>query len=293
MLETQVHIRQSGLGNADKCLRSFQLSLEKPEGFREGGSVQRAMGTGYHAAQEMHYQHSKIGQTCSLDDLVAVALNTFHDEVAKIDPAMFKWSKEVADQDMGDLKLTKMVSSYFEGGHRWDIEHTVELTTGELMIVPPYTVLAVEATFGYDADLEIRGVPVRGAMDLVLEDASGWITIVDHKTAGKKWDQGKHRARKQNQPPFYIGVAEVLWPGRPGYRFVYDIMTYKGEFERRPSDVRPEHVTAVFEKAQQVLTLYKGMRAGGMDLPVNPSSNLCSPVYCDFWTICSQGAALD
>lgn len=275
--ETVVYVRQSGLGSADKCLRSFQYGLEAPEGLLPGGSVQRAMGTGYHAALEMYYQHVTWGPA-SLDDLVACALNTFHGEVAKIDPSMFKWSKEVADVDMADLKLASMVRAYFEDVHQW---------------TDPFSVLEVETTFGYGSEIEIRGIPVRGAMDLVLEDPSGWITIVDHKTAGKKWDQNKHKARKQNQPAFYVGVAELLWPGRPGYRFVYDIMTYGGVFERRISEVTPGHIDAVFEKAQQILTLYKGMRSGGMDLPVNPSSNLCSPVYCDFWSACPQGAALD
>ena len=275
---TKVTVRQSLLGSADKCLRSFQYSLERPEGFQEGGSIQRSLGTGYHnGGMEPFYKALMLGHPVpTIDDSVALALTEMHDDIAKADPENFKWSKEITDVDAADLKLASMVRTYFEEEHYWPED---------------FKVLGVEHTF--DFPYMVYGQPVHGTMDLVLEDPLGYIVIVDHKTCGRMWDSTKHKPRKQNQPAFYTRVAKLIWPDRPGYRFVYDIMSYAGKFERRISDPTEAHEQAVWDKAEQLVALYKMMRGSGLDLPVNPSSTLCSPAFCDFWPVCPQGEALD
>jgi hypothetical protein len=277
---TPVYVRQSLLGSADKCLRAFQFDLENKD-HPQAGSVARAIGTAYHGDKELFYNEffnrTQIAHN-SPHIFVAHAQALLLEEIGKVDPEQFQWSKNCQNADQALDILDVMSTAYYTGEHYWQ---------------EPYTLVGSEVLFGYSEPMEVRGVVVRGAMDRVFEDPSGWITIVDDKTAGKRWPHDKHNARKQNQPPFYIGVAQELWPNRPGYRFVFDIMTYKGEFERRQSHVTEAHVHATFEKAQQILALYNGMRSGGMDLPVNPSSNLCSEAYCDHWSYCSQGAVLN
>jgi hypothetical protein len=277
-------VRQSLLGSVDKCLRSAQFSIETPP-MVPSGSIQRSLGTGYHAAMERFYKfrmETEYTEPFNWEIATAVfvetALTCMHDDIDSVARAggSFKWSKEITDVDMADTKLAHMVRSYFEGDHYWPAE---------------FEVVGVEHSFTF-AD-EIMGMPMHGTMDLVLRDPSGYIVIVDHKTCARMWDQSKHKPRKQNQPGFYVHAARKLWPDAAGYRFVYDICSYKGDFERRISDPSPAHEHAVMEKAEQFIVLYKGLRANGMDLPVNPSSNLCSPSFCDYWSICPQGAALD
>jgi hypothetical protein len=135
--------------------------------------------------------------------------------------------------------------------------------------------------------------------DLVLQDPNAWIIAVDHKTAGRRWPDGKHSPRKNVQSPFYTGLLQEIYPDAPGVRFVFDVMTYpnkKGEctFERRISDPEPRHIEAVRKQAQTFVTLYEKVHVeNGLDLPGNPTSTLCSPAYCDFWEVCPFGAALD
>ena len=106
------------------------------------------------------------------------------------------------------------------------------------------------------------------------------------------WPAGKEHPRKNNQAAWYVSALQQIFPDAPGYRFCFDIITYAGKFDRRMVDPEPRHIEAVDAKALQVATVYRTLRAVGTDLPANPSSNLCSEKYCDFWTICPHGANL-
>lgn len=116
--------------------------------------------------------------------------------------------------------------------------------------------------------------------------------IVTHNTARRAWPKGKEHPRKNNQAPWYIPMVRADFPGAHGYRFVFGIMTYGGKFERRIADPGPAHIAAVEAKALQLATLVDGMASAGMDLPANPSSNLCSEKWCDFFELCPHGRSL-
>jgi hypothetical protein len=131
-----------------------------------------------------------------------------------------------------------------------------------------------------------------GTMDLVLIDPFGAVIGVDHKTAGRMWPAGKEHPRKNNQASWYVGALKEMFPQAPAYRFCFDVMTYAGKFDRRVVEPSDDHIKAVEAKATQVATLYSWARAGGLDLPANPGSNLCSDKYCDFWTLCPHGEVL-
>lgn len=271
-------IRQSLLGSFDACPRRLQYELEAPKDQYRSGIV-RAVGTAYHAGLEYYYRSVMRGDSFSWHEFRVqfcqdTAVNALEDEIARAGDA-FIWDDKFKDFDAAAETVRSMLAAYFEGGHAWPAE---------------WAVLGVEETFEFPFH---NGHTRSGTIDLVLQDPNGWIYDVDHKTAGRKWDQGKHKPRKNNQAPFYTAALQQMYPEAPGWRFVFDVMTYKGEFERRISDPQPGHIQAVLDKSIQVISLYEGMRANGLDLPVNPSSNLCSPRYCDFWDICPSGSALD
>lgn len=287
-----MRVRQSTLGEADKCLRSLQYSLEHPT--YHGGSI-RAVGTGYHMAHEHFYgfvetwgwdplvQFTEVRQTLITESIKvgqerfdqSVAMAPSHVSEETKTAGAFRWDDTAPDTETGHAMIESMVRAYHDGGHAW---------------TPEFEVLGVEVPFS----LPFHGDHTRdGSIDLVLKDSAGYIIGDDHKTAGRAWDKGKHEARKQNQSPWYTAALMELYPNAPGYRFTYSIMTYAGKFERRISDVGMRHILATERKAMQVVSLYEHLRGAGYDLPANPASTLCSPKWCDHWDICEHGAALD
>jgi hypothetical protein len=273
-----VKVRQSTVKD---CLRSMQYTIEQPT--FHGGSV-RALGTGYHAGVELLYlarQHGLVLPTPA--EAIAHAIKTFDDTSAMVPShateltrtaGNFKWNKTVPDRETAVEMLNVMLPAYYEQG----------------LYPADWKVLGVEVPFELAwSELGTRN----GSIDLVLQDPNGWVVIDDQKTAGKAWPEGKHKPRKAHQAPWYVSAARELFPGAPGYRFVFSIMTYKGKFERRISDPEPRHEAAADQLLFDTVALYKTARANGLELPANPSSNLCSPEYCDWWDICPFGAALD
>jgi hypothetical protein len=281
-----VKVRQSTLGEADKCLRSLQYSLESPV---YHGGVSRAIGTAYHFGLESAYRslidHGEFPEIHmprieAYERLQAsVELAPSHPSEETKQRGSFKWSKDIPDFETATRVLDVMLEAYWA-----DPDAVWRREDG-------WTVLGVEVGF----HLPLWGNHTSdGSIDLVIQGPDGEIVGEDHKTAGRnKWPYNKHHARKQNQSPWYVMALQQLYPDATGYRFFYDIMTHKGVWERRESIVNPEHIQAVQEKALQVVTLYEGMRGAGLDLPANPSSTLCSPDYCDHWDICPYGQALD
>jgi hypothetical protein len=279
-----MRIRQSTLGDADTCLRRMQYSIESP--VYHGGSV-RAVGTAVHAGHELYYGsrlEGPLGYT--VQDIIHHAQQVFTDTV-NMKPSHaseftkqageFQWDDKVPDHDTGLVLVASILTAYHaDPDIPWPLD---------------WEVLGTEVPF----ELPLYGDHTRaGSIDLVLRDPAGNIVGVDHKhVSGNMWAYNKHHARKHPQPPFYVGALKELHPGAPGYRFFFDIMSFKGKFERREVTVTDEHIAAIHAKAVEVSTLYLGMRSAGLELPANPSSNLCSPLYCDAWSVCPYGAALD
>lgn len=288
-------VRQSTLGSADKCLRALQYDLEHP--VYHGGST-RALGTAYHHALERFYGDG--GEQLSTAELVGLAMNEFNrcvsmapsHETEKVKtPGTFRWDEAVPDADTAHDVLGLIVPEYVTN-HAWPIDRSASGSADTPRRPRPgmFTVVGVELGFS----LEFFGDHTRnGSMDLVLLDEHGFFVGVDHKTAGRMWPQGKEHPRKQNQAPWYTKALQIMYPDGVGHRFVFDVMTLKGKFERRIADPRPEHIEAVERKALQVVSLYEGMRSNGLELPANPANTLCNPKWCDHWTICEYGAQLD
>lgn len=269
-----MRVRQSLLGSFDACPRRAQYSIED-QTYHSG--IVRAVGTAYHAGLEYYYLKRQEGGGSPgawyggvMEDMAESALAG---EIEKAGEA-FVWDDKFPDYDTAKACLHHMLTRYFEDDHTWPVD---------------WTVLGVEQYFELPFGDHVR----TGTMDLVLQAPDGGILGVDHKTAGRKWDQYKHLPRKNSQSSFYVAALRELYPDAAYYRFVFDVMTYKGEFERRVSDPSIQHCQAVLDKALQVATLMDGMRGAGMDLPANPSSTLCSSKWCDWFAVCPHGAILD
>lgn len=281
-----MRITQSMLGNADKCLLSFQYGLDKPEWFKRIAGSERLVGTGFHAGLELLFRARLEGRSDPmLGSMIDAAFGAFESgclvdayDNSPVDEVL--WSERVPDHDTAHIFMSSMLAEYVEGGHTWPVDWDV------IGVEVSETVVIGAHTFKLGADL-------------VLRDPNGWIVLVDFKTANKAWDQNKHKARKNNQGALYTELAKYVWPGEPGYRFVFDIIQPPNasgicKFDRRICDPSPEHGQAILKKATDLAFLYETVHVkAGMDLPANPASTLCNPKWCDYWGGCPHGAALD
>ena len=178
--------------------------------------------------------------------------------------------------------VTNMVVAYFHG---------VE-AKGKTPEQPPavwpaeYEVKAVELEF-YSPF--VPGWNKKGFIDLVLFDpATGYYIIADHKTSGRRWAKGKEHPRKNIQGPLYIMAVKELFGDVPAI-VCYDVMTEGLVFERRRTEVGPEHLQAVVDRGWETAQLIDS----GLALPANPDSNFCNPKFCTFWDVCPSGGALE
>lgn len=283
-----MRISQSILGQADKCMLAAQYTIDKPAWAKKVGSAARAVGTGYHAGLEWFYRQrmESFDVAPDLEGMCREAWKVFEESTTfdRYDQTPldeFKWDDKVPDVETGRAMIQSMLHQYVTGGHVWPND---------------WLVLGVEMPLPKD-DPDLG--PIRGSIDLVLQDPAGGIMLVDHKTGGKMWDQGKAEPRKQNQAPFYTRAAKRMFPDAPYVRFAFDIMTYPSarsgpKFERRTSNPDARHEEAILKKALDFTTMYQEVHVRlGRDLPANPASTLCNGKWCDFFDGCAFGAALE
>jgi hypothetical protein len=292
-----VRFSQSTLDKADNCLLSFQYTIEDDTYF---DGIVRAVGTAYHAGLEQHYKWADIvDDPPVLRETLEVATENLTGAIARGEErGTFAWDEKFPDEGAARAAVSGMLTHYF----------TVELEDGPIpWPAEDWEVLGVEVPweFEHPAPLGDALTLTSRGIDLVLRHrVTDWIVGVDHKTTGRGWDAHKHDPRKKAQGPLYVWAMQHLYPDAPGYKFVYDIMSYPTKragkngpagwcnFDRREADPQPEHIEAALARVAKAAWLYEKVRGAGMDLPPNPTSTLCSERYCDYFSICPFGKAL-
>jgi hypothetical protein len=281
-------ITQSMLGNADKCLRSFQFAMTRPAWFVPTGGADRALGTGYHAALASYYTlrltnptalpdvEAMVGEGCRIFDVSMVT--DLYDNTAV---GRFIWSDKIPDQATAHDLIRQLVTYYVAENCWIPLDHQILAVELNEVVTDPES-----------------GRSFKLGCDVASLAPDGYVDITDHKTGGKAWAANKHDPRKQNQSPLYTWAARRFF-GAERTRFVFDIITLPGartpiKFDRRVTEPTPAHEAAVVAKAVDLMELFETMHVGlGRDLPANPASTLCSPKWCDYWDGCPHGAALD
>ena len=248
-------LRQSTTKTADVCMK--RIAFEKDPNVPHGQSVPRAMGTAYHAGIEALYN----GDAGYRGAAAAVLADEYL--------AFPHLAEEMAWTDATSTLMT-MLHAY----EPWDPNHFEVLGT------------EVEWFLPLTADWVIKG-----QIDLVLRvrDHEGCVILDDQKTAARAWPINKGHPRKDPQGPLYTWAWWQLTGERP-QGWTYSICTYKGNFERRPYEITDEHISLALGKAVDLAVLLD--RVPPANLPANPSSNLCSPKYCDYWDLCPFGGGL-
>jgi hypothetical protein len=281
MTSTPVQIlRQSTIGAADTCLKRLEF-IYSPEPIPKKGSVNRGIGTGYHAGLAHSYQARMLGDTWTTQsfarEVVEVAVNTFdadHDENEVYDwryqVKAYRTDELVFDRNMAVTKISEALARYFSESLYWP---------------EPFQVIAVELSFD---QAWIPGWNRSGTIDLVLWDGARYI-LVDHKTSKKKW--AKNKGMPSNaQAAWYIHA----WQQHAGLdeltsTFYYDVMGLNDEtFTRRHAPRTQNQIDLTLSRGADIARL---IEQGG-PFPPNVESFLCSEAYCDFWTVCPYGSGL-
>lgn len=128
-------------------------------------------------------------------------------------------------------------------------------------------------------ELRVPGVPIPviGYMDIMTADGIPG----DFKTSAYQWSQDK--AREELQPTFYLAALNQAGYTVPGLRFRHYVVTKA----KQPKAQVLEHQRTWDE----ILWLYELIQRVWNAIekevyPLNPSSWLCSPKYCSFWSDC-------
>lgn len=257
-------LRQSTIGTADTCLHRLEYDLDPNVAYSTGET--RAVGTAYHRALECYYRDRQAGGPVkpTEEQTARYLVEAFDSFDLEAQSPGFVWQDGAP---AAKSKIDRMLLSYFANDCYWP---------------DGYEVLGVEYTFLYELK---PGWAVKGTTDLILRDPNGWVIIVDHKSAKRKWKKGKEGRDSTNQPAWYQHYVGRLFE-TDSVAFVFDIMTYDGEFERRPADVDEAWIHGVLAKAYTLTNL---ITAGG-PFPPNTSSFLCDARWCDYWARCPWGA---
>jgi hypothetical protein len=280
-IELKPTLSPTALGNYELCGRRGQYYHEKivptvtTVGLALGGSWHVAMET-YHNAR-IYYGDSLITLMPGpllLDNLYQIAVGYFTEQAGRDN---FVWQE---GESVGETheRLYKMLTTWASDPvARWFADGYVPRATEEEVVV----------------ELGSAHHVFRGFIDLVVDTPYG-VTLVDHKSAGRAWGGAKAKGdpRKLIQAPLYAEGWERL-TGEKVTHVAFDVMTYAGKFQRVWVNVSPKVREPFIDRWGDVSNMIALYKTAGMDLPTNPSNNLCSEKWCSFWEICPMGAALD
>lgn len=286
-------LHQSTVNLVDVCAKRIEFKLMFPD--RYSTSVLRGIGTGYHAAQAHWYWRQKQGDPVpDLGELLYVSHEAFKTELDAADDSPDFWvfqaetsrkPRIVLDQPGAFEALDELVIRAHDTKIYWPKDRFQVLDVEQHFVIPmasavdPITGEVVEPPPGWE---------VAGTSDLGLQDMeTGWVHVVDHKTAKTKWRKGKAGAYQSIQGAFYTDAYRRMFE-TPNVTFSYDVIDMAGGFERIPAHRTEAQVNLARLKTIEVARL---MEQGG-PYPANPSSFLCSESWCDYWNDCPYGRTL-
>lgn len=274
------NMRQSTIGTADVCLKRLEYLFD-PD-LPKRGSVSRGMGTAYHAGLARYYtQRMENGlfvppRDGSITDAAVAALDA---DIAEVD--IYDWTftapsyrtpHVLVDRDEAITYVTDALTTYFSQGLMWAEE---------------FEVAAVEIGFDYPFD-GLEGWRQTGTIDLALKTPEGKYRLVDHKTSKRKWGKDKTSATNA-QAAYYLDAWRKIGWG-PADDFFYDVMNIRDNtFQRLPAPRTEAQIQATLERGRDLGRL---LDQGG-PFPPSPDHFLCSPYWCDFWSVCPYGQTLN
>lgn len=256
----RIYVRQSWLGSYLICPQRSRYDLTMPALRR--GSDATAIGTGLHSAIE--------GYLGGMYDTYEAMLERAHVCVAEeLARPNLRLSKISSDPDVLDLFIESMVKSWWNS-------------------IRPAVTLGGLIEHKFEAPLVTGGETelwLEGTMDYVAPDNTIW----DWKTSTRPYS-AKDKQKHSHQATCYIASARQLGlvdDGDAPTQFRFGVMVRQIEPKGQIITVErgPEQVEWLKRQISSVIT---SATAIGMDREwaINDQHNLCSPMWCDYWTVC-------
>lgn len=256
----RIYVRQSWLGSYLICPQRSRYDLTMPALRR--GSDATAIGTGLHSAIEGYLG----GMYDTLDEMIERAHVCVKEELARPN---LRLSKISADPDVLDLYIESMARSW------WDSIRPA-VTLGGLI---EHKFVAPLVTGG-DTELWLEGT-----MDYVAPDGTIW----DWKTSTRTYS-AKDKQKHSHQATCYVASARELGlvdngPDPTPFRFGVMVRSIEPKAQIVTVERGPEQVEWLKRQVSSVVTT--AMSIGlEREWAINDQHNLCSPMWCDYWTVC-------
>ncbi len=172
------HISASGINDYVECSLLYKLGrVDRNQAEFLADSL--LFGSAIHIVLAQFYQELIAGVKLQLSEILGLWDEAWHDKAYENPDIKYTKGK---DFDILRTDGKKMLTIYYQNLPEVD-----------------FTILAVEEAFSFTIDT--IPVPIIGVYDLVIEDSSGVITVVDHKTAGRAY--GNDEIEKNFQMSLY------------------------------------------------------------------------------------------
>lgn len=257
---SRVYVRQSWLGSYLICPQRARYDLTMP-GLRRGSDA-TAIGTAVHSAIEGYL----LGEYNDLDSMISKAHECVEFELSQPN---IRLSKISADPEQLRLSTVAMVVGW------WDT-------------VRPSVALGGLVEHKFKAPLIVGGdteLWLEGTMDYVAPDGTIW----DWKTAGKSYS-AKEKQKQSHQATCYVAAARTLGLVDNGdaptlFRFGVMVRQTTPKAQIVTVERTPAHVDWLKRQVASVCTTATAMGVE-REWAINDQHNLCSPMWCDYWTMC-------
>lgn len=268
--ENQDHyrVRQSWINDFMLCPERSRLALTLPH-FRSGSDA-TAIGTGVHSAIEWALSEHSHPADVDLDDLKDQATKFVGDELEK----PIKTSKISEDEH----KMWATVDAMAEA---WLID------------IAPLVEWGGQSEFEFEVPtglvtIDNKPIVFTGTMDYISPSGEIW----DWKTAGRAYTQADKQMRSI-QSSVYCLAAELLGLANPDdgvHTFRYGVMLRQQKPRGQVVEVTRDRSHFDWLLAQVKAAATMSVAVGqNMQWPMNDQGHLCSPHWCDFWSVCKGG----
>lgn len=241
---------------------SWQWALQRIGGLESGSTPHSCAGTGLHAAIEWHEQCRIDGKpTPEIPDLIEAAVNA-------------------AEEDSRNIPMSLMaIHGGVDQAKRWAGELTFDWYYSDVRkTLLTYTPIAVEPHI--EVGIHKDQPKLRGYLDWLGRDADGVLTVVDYKSAAdvRRWtDWQSHIV----EAAVYLYLASTLYENEK-IRMEWHVIPRKGEptILEGPS-MNPDLAYFLIQRVDEAQSIVdrKAYRP-------NPSWNLCSDRWCNFYHGC-------
>ena len=264
-LTKRVYVRQSWLGDMLMCPERARLATVHPHMRKNSDAT--IIGTALHYGIETILNSDT---DISLEKLVATSV----EEYQRL--ALEPYTETGIDKDkiipyiqsMSEAWYTKIMPEIEFGGKT---EHRFVLPIGVII-------------GGYDVHIE-------GTMDYISPSGVIW----DWKTAGRAYS-AEEKQRNAVQASMYAmaGLIEKLCPNENFVQFNYGIMIRQEKPKAQIVSIHRNQEHIVWLRNQIITTLQMGVTLGTENKWIlNDQGFLCSPKWCNFWSMCKGATVSD